>query len=394
MFRSCRFRSPSCAQVSLTLSRQYVTPRQLKTPASYYRGGTSRAVIFERRHLPEEKSRWDNIFRAVIGSPDPVNGRQLDGMGGGISSLSKVCVVEPSADPAADIDYTFAALGVRDDEVDYSSNCGNLSSAIGPFAVENGLVKPDLGQTQCTVRIKNTNTNKIIHATFPLDDHGSHAAHGDFTIDGVAGTASRIELAFLNPAGSKTGVMLPTRKIVDHIDGIDATCIDVGNPCVFVSAHALKVPGDMTPDAIDAHPALHQRLESIRRQAGVKMGLAGSSDGIPGSIPKIAIVSQSPSNASSHITVRALSVGQPHRAVPITVALSLATAVRIPGSIVNQACTNIPDRGAGLTIAHASGSITVNAEVDVDNLTVSHASVFRTARLLMKGDIFWKEREI
>lgn len=177
------------------------TQSQRKCAASYYRGGTSRAVIFERRHLPTERSQWDDIFRRVIGSPDPASGRQLDGLGGGISSLSKICVVEPVVeDPSVDVNYTFVALGVRTDEVDYSSNCGNMSSAIGPFAVDNGLVKVEPGQSDCTVRIRNTNTGKIIHATFPLDVDGFAAADGDFAIDGVAGTASKIELAFLDPA--------------------------------------------------------------------------------------------------------------------------------------------------------------------------------------------------
>ena len=169
-------------------------------PAAYWRGGTSRAVIFERKHLPADQAQWDDIFRAVIGSPDPVNGRQLDGMGGGISSLSKVCVVAPSSDPSVDVDYTFAAIGVRTDEVDYSSNCGNMSSAIGPFAIGTGLVRVKPGAREGVVRIKNTNTSKIIHASFPLDGHGAVAAYGDFSIDGVSGTAPMIKLAFINPA--------------------------------------------------------------------------------------------------------------------------------------------------------------------------------------------------
>ncbi|KAF2148664.1 DUF453 domain protein [Myriangium duriaei CBS 260.36] len=373
--------------------RQYSTKSsfvQRKCPASYYRGGTSRAVIFERKHLPENRLQWDDIFRAVIGSPDPNNGRQLDGFGGGISSLSKVCVVEPATDPSVDVDYTFAALGVRTDEVDYSSNCGNMSSAIGPFAVDNGLIKADQGQMECTVRIRNTNTGKVIHATFPLDGHGNVAVDGDFSIDGVAGTAPMIKLAFVDPAGSKTGKMLPTGSIVDRFDGISASCVDVGNPCVFVSADALGVPGDLTPDAIDAHPTLLRQLDSIRRQAGSKMGLAASPEQIPGSIPKIAMVSKPHTGATSDVVVRALSVGQPHRAVPITVALAVAAAAQIPGSTVHTACVSKTETGAGINIAHASGTLMVTADVDLDKGTVAEASVFRTARLLMKGEVYWK----
>lgn len=174
---------------------------QTRIPASYYRGGTSRAVIFRQNHLPQDRAQWAPIFRSIIGSPDPEHGRQLDGMGGGLSSLSKVCVISPSDDPKADVDYTFVAIGVKDDEVDYSSNCGNMSSAVGPFAVDSGLVsaeQPD--QEEITVRIKNTNTGKYIHSTFPLDVDGLAAAYGDFSIDGVTGSAAKVQLTFLDPS--------------------------------------------------------------------------------------------------------------------------------------------------------------------------------------------------
>lgn len=169
---------------------------QNRLPAAYYRGGTSRAIIFREQDLPPNRQEWAPIFCGAIGSPDP-NGRQLDGMGGGISSLSKICVVGPSKHPEADVDYTFAAIGVKNTDVDYSSNCGNMASAIGPFAVDSGLVgaKED---GDVTVRIHNTNTGKIIHATFPVAQ-GEAAAEGSFAIDGVAGTAAKVQLAFINP---------------------------------------------------------------------------------------------------------------------------------------------------------------------------------------------------
>jgi 2-methylaconitate cis-trans-isomerase PrpF len=172
------------------------TKKQNRLPASYYRGGTSRAIIFRQEHLPKDREQWSPIFCGAIGSPDP-NGRQLDGLGGGISSLSKVCVVGPSTHLNADVDYTFAAAGIKNLDVDYSSNCGNMTSAIGPFAVDTGLVECEEGNI--TVRIHNTNTGKIIHSTFPVIK-GEAVSSGRFAIDGVAGTAARIELAFINPA--------------------------------------------------------------------------------------------------------------------------------------------------------------------------------------------------
>ncbi|CDM28795.1 hypothetical protein DTO013E5_789 [Penicillium roqueforti] len=379
--------------------RYFQTKRQNSLPAAYYRGGTSRAVFFKQEDLPPNKEDWAPIFRSVIGSPDP-NGRQLDGLGGGISSLSKVCVVGASTHDEADVDYTFVSLGIKNTDVDYSSNCGNMSSAVGPFAVDAHLFplqnpSPD----SASVRIHNTNTGKIIHSSFPVVD-GEATASGDFAIDGVAGTAARIKLDFIDPAGSVTGKLLPTGNVVDTFDATKATCIDVGNPCVFVQALDLGVSGNLTPDEITAHPDLLPRLDSIRRQAGVKMGIADETAAVPGSIPKICIVA-APSTTDSRdierrqtsvdvdLLARALSVGQPHKAVPITVALALAAAVHVPQSTVAGVVSEDPVDGAGLTIGHASGNLLVGANFDADGALTS-ATVFRTARRLFEGRIYWK----
>ncbi|KAI9932426.1 hypothetical protein ASPWEDRAFT_166081 [Aspergillus wentii DTO 134E9] len=373
-----------------------VTKIQHSLPAAYYRGGTSRAVFFKQDDLPARRSDWDSIFRGVIGSPDPY-GRQLDGLGGGISSLSKVCVVGKSTHPDADIDYTFVSLGVKNTEVDYSSNCGNMISAVGPFAVDSKLVTLNDPET-ASVRIHNTNSGKIINATFPVVD-GEAASSGDFSIDGVAGTAARVQLDFVNPAGSATGKLLPTGNATDTFDGVLATCIDVANPCTFVRAADLGVEGNISPDEISAHPDLLLRLDSIRRHAGVQMGLADTVSRVPGSVPKIGIVSTPSSDARSKaqkqtsadvdLLVRAISVGQPHKAVPITVALALAAAGRVPGSIVADVASKSPVDDAGISIGHASGNLLVGADFDADG-GLSFATVFRTARRLFEGRIFWK----
>jgi 2-methylaconitate cis-trans-isomerase PrpF len=369
---------------------------QKSTPAAYYRGGTSRAVIFNTKDLPSDKALWPQIFRSVIGSPDP-NGRQLDGMGGGVSSLSKICVVGPSADKNADVDYTFAAVGVKDDEVDFGGNCGNMTSAIGPFAVDTGIVsRPQDGEA--SVMIMNTNTNKLIRATFPVEN-GEAVADGDFAIDGVAGNASKIKLAFLNPAGAKTGKTLPTGNVTDTFDGITATCIDVGNPAVFVPASELNIPGTILADEIEAHPTLLKQLDSIRRQAAVAMGMAKSTSEASGVIPRISMVSppqahvllsgEKMDDQSCDLVVRAISVGQPHRAVPITVALALAVASRLEGSVVNACTSKTPVDADGVTLGHNSGKLLVSANFDKDG-TVEDATVFRTARRLMEGKVYWK----
>ena len=374
--------------------------KQNSLPAAYYRGGTSRAVFFKQEDLPQDQKQWDSIFRGVIGSPDPY-GRQLDGMGGGISSLSKICVVGKSSHRDADVDYTFVSLGIKNNDVDYSSNCGNMISAVGPFAVDAQLFPLDGEDVESvSVRIHNTNSGKIIHSSFPIVD-GEAAANGDFTIDGVAGSAARIQLDFINPAGSATGKLLPTGNSVDIIDDLPATCIDVANPCVFVRASDLGVKGNLTPDEINTHPDLLLRLDSIRRQAGVKMGLAESLAAVPGSIPKICAVaapsasderdiSQNQTSTQIDLLARALSVGQPHKAVPITVALALAAAARVPDSTVAGVVAGKPSvDDAGITIGHASGNLLVGSNFGDDGALLS-GTVFRTARRLFEGRIFWK----
>ncbi|KAI4599559.1 hypothetical protein KJ359_002006 [Pestalotiopsis sp. 9143b] len=380
-------------RITQTLSQQicglrskHTMRKQNSLPAAYYRGGTSRAVFFKEQDLPQSRDDWVEPFLGVIGSPDTY-GRQLDGMGGGISSLSKICVVGPSKHPEADVDYTFVSLGIDNRHVDYSSNCGNMSSAVGPFAVDSGMVKfPDGVHESATVRIHNTNTGKIINATFPVVD-GEVTPYGDFSIDGVSGTAAPVRLDFIKPAGSRTGKLLPTGSVTDQFDGITTTCIDVANPCCFVLASDLGVKGDLTPQEIDDHPTLRDTLDRVRRQAAVSMGLAASPEEAPGSVPKIAMLSPS-KEANGPLVARAMSVGQPHKAIPVTVALAVAAAAKLRGSTV-AGCMRQEAGETGLTIQHASGSIDVDARYSADG-EIEVASVFRTARRLMEGKVFWK----
>lgn len=404
--RLAHSKSPSLSSIGPSRTSRWFTSSvqrkgaQNSLPAAYYRGGTSRAIFFKRDDLPEDTTQWDKIFLGAIGSPDRY-GRQLDGLGGGISSLSKVCVVGPSRQPGgeADVDYTFVAIGVRDDTLDYSSNCGNMSAAVGPFAVDSGMHevppsdgKGDEGSDLATVRIYNTNTKKVINATFPVVD-GEAAASGDFSIDGVSGTAARVQLDFVRPAGSRTGALLPTGNVVDEVEGVRATLIDAGNPCCFVSAADLGVDGAMSAQKIDEDAPLLERLESIRRRAAVMMGLAKTTDKAPGSVPKIAFVSPPKGNGTSgDIVVRAMSVGQPHKAIPVTVALAVAAAAKIPNSTVAEnmhAGAGPSIKQEGIDISHASGSLKVGAKFDAQG-HLEFATVFRTARRLMEGRVFWK----
>jgi 2-methylaconitate isomerase len=378
---------------------------QTKIRATFMRGGTSKAVVFNRQDLPADPAHWDPIFLAVMGSPDP-NGRQLDGMGGGLSSLSKVCVVGPSTRPDADIDYTFGQVSVKTAAVDYSANCGNMSSAMGPFAVGEGLAKAP-ANGDAVVRIHNTNTGKIIVARFPISD-GEVETEGDMAIDGVGGRGAPVRLEFVDPGGTRTGRLLPTGRPRDSLDipglgTVEVSLVDAANPCVFVAAAALGKEGNETPDALEGDPVFLGRMEAIRCAASVAMGLApdvAKAAQIP-SVPKVAMIvspcrmttlsGQQLQPSDMSLGVRMVSVGQPHRAVPITGATCLAIAVRIAGSLPNQVAR--PGDGP-ITIAHPSGTTVVDAAVehadDPARARAIHGAVYRTARHLFEGNVFYR----
>jgi 2-methylaconitate cis-trans-isomerase PrpF len=378
---------------------------QNKIKATFMRGGTSKAVVFNRQDLPADPAHWDPIFLSVMGSPDP-NGRQLDGMGGGLSSLSKVCVVGLPTRPDADIDYTFGQVSIKSAAVDYSANCGNMSSAMGPFAVGEGLVTAP-ANGEAVVRIHNTNTGKIIVARFPMKD-GEVETEGEMAIDGVGGQGAPVRLEFVDPGGTRTGRLLPTGRSCDYLDipslgSIEASLVDAANPCVFVAATALGKDGSEMPEALENDPVFLEQMEAIRCAASVAMGLApdvAEAARIP-SIPKVAMIVSprqmttlsgrrlEPSDMS--LGIRMISVGQPHRAVPITGATCLAIAVRIAGSLPNR----LARAGDGpITIAHPSGTTVVDAAVehadDPTRTRAIHGAVYRTARRLFEGNVFYR----
>ena len=375
--------------------------RQRRYRAVFMRGGTSKAIMFRQEDLPAERETWDEIFLGAIGSPDP-HGRQLDGMGGGVSSLSKICVIGPPSRPDADVDYTFAQVSVKDAKVDYKGNCGNMSSAVGPFAVDEGIV-PANGR-EAVVRIHNTNTRKIIVSRFAVDG-GAAAVDGDLALPGVAGTGAAVRLEFLEPSGAGTGRLLPTGNPVDlltvpGLGGVAASLIDAANPCVFVAARDLGLSGTELPNVLEEDVEALARLEAVRRTASIAMGIAPDLDAAAGilSIPKVAVVS-APADAplltgetmpagDMDIAVRMISVGQPHRAVPLTGAMCLAVATRIAGSIPAKLVRPAP-ADADIRIAQPSGLTVVGAVVREDQGWIAErAVVYRTARRLMDGHVY------
>lgn len=365
--------------------------------AVFMRGGTSKGVFFRHDELPEDLAARDEIFVHAIGSPDPY-GRQLNGMGGGVSSLSKAVIVGPPTKEGADVDYTFAQVLIEDPEVDYSATCGNLSSAIGPFAVDQGLVQPEDGDQ--TVRVHNTNTGKIYHATFSVSQ-GAFDPFGDFEIPGVGGTGSKIRLDYLDPGGATTGQLLPTGNAIDVLDvpgvgEVEISAVDASNAVVFLAAERLGKTATESVDSLEADTEFMDALERIRCAAGVRMGLAASPEDVPAGNPKIGIVSAPAKSISldgrvlapdaMDITARIVSMGQVHRALPLTGAMCLGVACRIPGTIPQQTCRQ---QAGDILIANPSGIIPVDADVLAEGNTVfaNSCTVYRTARPLMAGQV-------
>jgi len=376
--------------------------KQLKIPAVFMRGGTSNAVVFNAKDLPRDRAQWDAIFLAAIGSPDPY-GRQLDGMGGGVSSLSKVCVVGPPSRPDADIDYTFAQVQVKEAKVDYGANCGNMSSAMGPFAVDEGLVK--VSGAEALVRVHNTNTKKIIWSRFLLDD-GIAAVDGNLAIPGVAGTGAPVKLEFREPGGATTGKLLPTGNVVDALEvpgfgKFRVSMVDAANACVFVRAADLGIKGTELPDEIDAHPELLKKLAAIRVAASVAMGVTKSPEEAAkrATVPFVGFVSPPQDaksltgatikGADSDVTARMMSNGQPHRALPLTCTLCIAVAARLTGSVVHEATRPADNPESEIRIAMPSGVLTVAASVRKleGQWRAEQGAFYRTQRRLFEGQV-------
>ena len=369
---------------------------QTRIKAAFYRGGTSNAVIFKESDLPASRAARDRMFLHIMGSPD-ANGRQLDGMGGGLSSVSKVVIVGPSNTPNADVDYTFVQVSVDKPATDYSGMCGNMSSAVGPFAVEEGLVtRPD---GPAMVRVRNTNTNKFFHARF--DVQGGHAVEqGDFAIPGVSGTGAKIQLDYLEPGGAVTGKLLPTGSALDTLQipgvgAIEASLVDASNPVVFVRASDLDLTGAEAPADLDNQTKAMAQLDHIRRTASVAMGMSETPEQAALSNPKIAIVG-APQRFTSldgavhdqdsfDLSIRIISMENCHRAITLTGALCVAVAAQIKGSLVQQFAPN----GNAIRIGNPSGVLPVQADVEYgpDGPTARSATAFRTQRRIMEGTV-------
>lgn len=370
-----------------------------KYPCVYMRGGTSKAVFFHEKDLPEDKSLWDEIFLKVMGTPDV---KQIDGMGGTVSSTSKIAIIAPSDKPGVDVEYTFRQVDIVIPRVDGSANCGNISSAVGPFAIDEGLVPAVEPIT--VVRVLNTNTNKIIEEHVRVED-GHAMVHGDEVIQGVPGTGSRIDMYFEDPAGSKTGKLFPTgqKKEVFDVPGYgpaEVTVLDCSNPMVFIKASDLGIKGSELTE-LNQNKDVMEHIERIRGMAAVKCGFVENREDArtkSTSAPKVSIVSapQDYINMDGNevkadtmdLCCRAISVGALHKAYPMTVAVGTGAAARISGTIVNEIVKPAPDQDI-IRLGHASGVTEVDVKMDGEK--VIKGGVTRTARRIMDGWVYVRD---
>ncbi|MBD9397622.1 2-methylaconitate cis-trans isomerase PrpF [Pseudomonas sp. PDM11] len=381
---------------------------QVKIPATYMRGGTSKGVFFRLQDLPEPcqvpGEARDKLFMRVIGSPDPY-AAQIDGMGGATSSTSKCVILSKSTQPDHDVDYLYGQVSIDKAFVDWSGNCGNLSTAAGAFAIHAGLVDPERipDNGTCVVRIWQANIQKTIIAHVPVSD-GQVQEIGDFELDGVTFPAAEIVLEFLDPSddGEEGGSMFPTGNLVDELDvpGVGtfkATLISAGIPTIFVNAEDIGYQGTELREDINADPAQLARFEQIRVAGALRMGLIKSAEEAltRQHTPKVAFVSAPKSYRASSgktvdagevdLLVRALSMGKLHHAMMGTCAVAIGAAAAVPGTLVNLAAGG-GERQA-VRFGHPSGTLRVGAEANqVDgNWVVTKAIMSRSARILMEG---------
>ncbi len=384
---------------------------QVKIPATYMRGGTSKGVFFKLDDLPEQAqvagSARDQILLRVMGSPDPY-GKQIDGMGGATSSTSKTVILAKSNQPEHDVDYLFGQVAIDQPFVDWSGNCGNLTAAVGSFAISNGLVDADRIPENgiCTVRIWQKNIQKTIIAHVPMSN-GQVQEIGDFELDGVTFPAAEVQIEFLDPAddGEDGGAMFPTGNVVDQLDvpeigSFQATFINAGIPTIFLNAEDLGYEGTELQDHINNDAAALARFEKIRAYGAVQMGLIQdiSEAAARQHTPKIAFVSKPKTYSASSgktvkdsdvdLLVRALSMGKLHHAMMGTAAVAIGTAAAIPGTLVNLAAGG-GEREA-VRFGHPSGTLRVGAQAELSNgqWIVKKAIMSRSARVLMEGNVY------
>ncbi|WP_163269261.1 4-oxalomesaconate tautomerase [Chelativorans alearense] len=356
---------------------------QTTIPCILMRGGTSKGPYFRAQDLPSDPIMRDRVLLAAMGSPDA---RQIDGLGGADTLTSKVAIVGPSSREGVDVDFLFAQVSVTEAIVDTAPSCGNILAGVGPFALETGMLPMTEGETP--VVIYNINTQSRIEALVPTRD-GAVVYDGDAAIDGVPGTAAPIRLNFMEIVGSKTGALLPTGKVVEEIDGVPVTLIDVAVPMMIVKAADLGKKAHETPAELDADRAFFARIEAMRREAGARMGLGDVSDRV---VPKVAILG-APRNGGA-IAARYFVPHATHAAFAVTGGLCVAACCVLEGSVSDGLADRPEGNDRRIAIEHAVGVLEVAllTEGSGADLKVRSGGVIRTARKIMEGKLFVPSR--
>lgn len=349
-------------------------------PCTLMRGGTSKGLYFHERDLPADSGLRDRVLLAAMGSPDA---RQIDGVGGAHPLTSKVAIIRPSARPNVDVDYLFLQVVVDKAEVSDSQNCGNILAGVGPWAIEQGIVKASGATTAVHIHMVNTGSVAIAHVATP---NGAVEYEGTARIDGVPGTAAPVLLEFLDIAGSSCGALLPTGQVRDRIDDVEVTCIDNGMPVVLLRAQDFGLRGDESPKELESNQALKSRIEQLRLQLGSRMNLG---DVLKKTVPKMCLIS-APRDGGA-IATRTFIPHRVHESIGVLGAVSVATACAMPGSIADgiaQVATSSSDQR--IDVEHPTGFFTVELALkrDCDGVSVERATLLRTSRLLMRGEVF------
>lgn len=366
----------------------------------YMRGGTSKALVFKKEDLPADENKWDEIFLKAMGTPDP---KQIDGMGGCTSSTSKIAVIGPSEREGIDVDYTFFQVSIDVPNIAKNVNCGNISSVVGPFAIDEGMV--EAVEPQTLVRIYNTNTDKVMEETVRVVD-GKAAVYGEEAIFGVPGTGSRIDETFCSPGGSMTGKTYPTGKVREKMNvpgwkEIDVSIVDAATTVVFVKAEDVGIKGTELGELAGMTEVM-DRLGKIRGLAAVSCGFVDSwqeaASKTPAA-PDLVIVSAAQdftsmdkkliSKTDMDVCARALSMMQVHKAFPVTDSIALGTAAMTPGTVVNEVVSARSKATGHVEIGHPSGLFPVTVTLDAQG-EVAKATVVRTARRILEGVIYIK----
>jgi len=376
--------------------------KESSIPCTIMRGGTSKALFFLASDLPADVQQRTNLLLQAFGSPDI---RQVDGMGGADPLTSKTAIIRASKMPGVDVEYTFGQVSITEPFVDMEGNCGNISSAVGPFAIDKDLVPAVEPVT--SVRIFNTNTKKMIVADVPVRE-GRVVTHGPYQINGVPGTGAEIKLHFVDPGGAITGKLLPTGNVVDKIKmesgkTVDVSVVDAGNLAGFVRAAQIGLRGDELPAEVESHPDILATLEEIRAKISELLGMCGDwreAYQRYRTNPKIAFVSaptafltlqgQQVPAGSIDLMARVMAMGRVHKAFAITAAIPTAAASKIPGSVVHALCRK---SSSTVRIGHPSGimSVGITTSGEKENFSLMEVIVGRTARKLMDGRVFLPE---